>query len=81
MGVSALRSARVFLGRKALGMLLLFSPLTSERYASIAFVLITVSTRAMFLRVCLILPSFDAAPPVTCATRSCGEASKTESRG
>lgn len=32
----------------------------------------TVRTRAMFFRTNLILASLDAAPPVTCATRSCG---------
>ena len=52
--------------------------LTSFRKPSFALVLIAVSTRAMFLRTSLILASFEAAPPVTCATRSCG---RREGRG
>merc|ERR1719354_1529698 len=64
---SLLLRARVFLGLKSVG--LYFFPLKSLRRLSFWFWFITVRTRAMLLRTRRILESFDAAPPVTSATR------------
>merc|ERR1719473_2489844 len=68
-GVSARRIARVFFMRRSNGVY--FFPAYSFRASSRLFCVYTVKTLAMLLRTVPILASFDAAPPVTFATRSC----------
>merc|ERR1719367_654013 len=67
-GVKALRIARVFLGRRSIG--LYFFPLYSFLRFSFCFWCITMYTLAIDLRTTRILESLEAAPPVTVATLS-----------
>ena len=88
LGFNALRNARVFFARSNLGLYFILLPVfvrsppafffnTCLRISVFALVFKTVSTRAMFFRTTLILESFEAAPPVTLATRSCTTTSLT----